>query len=617
MEMRFSEIAKEYNGKLCSYMPFAGIEDKSGFDTLPEPLKEELVREGELFLGYDYPLIRATDFMKFKRTGNRVDFEEIYFAKRHALNGLVLAECVEQKGRFLDDIINGIFALCEESAWQLPAHNSYVRNEPQYILADSTRPVIDLFAAETGALLAWVAALLQKELDEVSPFIVKRIQHELSLRIIEPYLNRHFWWMGKDKEPMCNWTVWCTQNVLLTAFSVDFPEDIRKAVFQKAAQSCDYFLKDYGDDGCCDEGAQYYRHAGLCLFGCMNILNQVAGNLFAPLFQWEKVKNIAAYILNVHVDDKYYFNFADCSPVAGRAGVREFLFGKVTGQPELMRFAAKDFQTEGQLYTDEVNRINLYYRLETLFYYDEIMRFDTSAPIYHKDVYYPSVGLFIAHNDIYSLAVKAGDNDDSHNHNDTGSFTLYKKGKPVFVDIGVESYTQKTFSPRRYEIWTMQSGYHNLPAINGLDQTDGEAYRATDVKVFNGQAFRAQTAGMQAGTSENASGISMELATAYQLPENISYMRSITLDKKENRIILTDKTNAEETILNFITYDKPVINDNHIQIGSHTTARFTGAEAFIVEVLPITDARLKKAWDHDLYRIRLKMTGPDFHMDIQ
>ena len=57
----------------------------------------------------------------------------------------------------------------------------------------------------------------------------------------------------------------------------------------------------------------------------------------------------------MHVDDKYYFNFADCSPIAGRAGVREYLFGKATGQEDLCLFAAKDFQAgQGQLITDEV-----------------------------------------------------------------------------------------------------------------------------------------------------------------------------------------------------------------------------------------------------------------------
>lgn len=628
MEMRFSQIAADWHGELSEYAPYPKAEDRGAYARLPEGLKREIIKEGEAYLGYEYPVIRATDFMRFKRSGDRVAFEDVYFARRHALCGLVMAECVEHEGRFWDDIINGIFAICEESAWQLPPHNSYIRNEPQYLLPDATRPILDLFACETGALLSCVYYLLKKELEEISPFITKRIRHELDIRIITPYLTEHFWWMGKEEEEMCNWTPWCTQNILLSAFLTPYAEDTRREIVQKAASSCDYFLKDYGDDGCCDEGAQYYRHAGLCLFGAMSILDQVTGNAFVSLFQWDKIKNIAAYIINVHVNDKYYFNFADCSPIAGRCTVREYLFGKSTGQLSLMQFAARDFQSgHGRLYTDDVNQMNLFYRLQTVFTYEEVIGFDTSTPIIYKDVFYPSVGLFIVRNKCFSLAVKAGDNNDSHNHNDTGSFTLYKNGMPIFADIGVESYTKKTFSSDRYEIWTMQSCYHNLPTINGLDEKDGVAFCATDVFT---------------SLDEMTPSISMELATAYPLADSgvdeaairvsdntandnrissrenaISYQRKITLDKAECKVKLCDTTNAHDVILNFITYEKPLVSADFMQIGSLATATYTGAHLLTVEVLPITDPRLQRAWDHDLYRIRLQLEEAKFQMVVQ
>ena len=462
------------------------------------------------------------------------------------------------------------------------------------------------------------------------------IENNLKRRILVPYLTAHFWWMGHDDEPMCNWTVWCTQNVLLTTFLMPWSEEMSsklaapvhaftgdaplflpentsdtvvalQAILHKAAESCDYFLKDYGNDGCCEEGAQYYRHAGLCLYGAMTVLNTVTGGHFASLFQWDKVKNIAAYILNVHVDDKYYFNFADCSPIAGRAGVREYLFGKATGQKDLCLFAAKDFQAgQGQLITDEVNGGNLFYRMQTAFHYEELMQQNTSTTLSHRDVYYPSVGLFLVHSGALDLAVKAGDNADSHNHNDTGSITLYKNGQPILVDIGVETYTQKTFSPRRYEIWTMQSGYHNLPTICGMDQNDGEEYRAKNV---------------MAELTVAEPSISMELAAAYPSAQaavsDLTYIRKVTLKKSSDTVVLEDHTNAEDVVLNFITYEKPVVlSSGELSIGK-ATAAFEGAELLALETLPITDARLKTAWDHDLYRIRLKMSGADFQLTVK
>ena len=74
--------------------------------------------------------------------------------------------------------------------------------------------------------------------------------------------------------------------------------------------------------------------------------------------------------------------------------------------------------------------------------------------------------------------------------------------------------------------------------------------------------------------------------------------------KSSNTIVLEDHTNAQDVILNFITYEKPVIlSDGKLSIGE-ASASFEGADLLAIETLPITDARLRTAWDHDLYRIR-------------
>lgn len=605
MKMKWKETAEAFlaTGRdLQQFRPFPAADRRNVWEALPPELKERLIAHGEACLDGSWQPVLATDFMNFKRTGNRVDFEKIYFERRYRLNSLVMAECVEDSGRFLDEIINGIFVLCEESAWQLPPHNSYRRGDPQELLPDASRPVLDLFACETGAQLACIRYLLEKKLNAVSPFIVTRIALELERRIAAPYLHRHFWWMGNGDEPMCNWTPWCTQNVLLAVFMNGCDQALGKAVLLKAAESCDLFLKDYGEDGCCDEGAQYFRRAGLCLDAATDLMNQVTAGAFTPLYQEEKLRNIALYIANVHVDGKYYFNFADCSPAAGRAGVREYLFGKRTGQPELMSFAAADYRAaQDEIYQEEMYRLSLYYRLENAFHYREVMAYETSALTIPEDIFYSSIGLFIARSKSFCLAVKAGDNADNHNHNDTGSLTLYRDGLPLLADIGVESYTGKTFSSRRYEIWTMQSGYHNLPTIEGLDQRDGSEYRAKNVAV----SLRTDRA-----------SVSMDIAGAYPLPEqNHFYQREVVLDKKQDCVTLTDTTDCGSVILNFITYEKPEIKDSVIRLGT-AALHFQGASFLALETLPITDPRLQTAWDHDLYRFRLAVTGSVFRMII-
>jgi len=134
IEKRFLETAETFHGTFQSFRPFPKASMQTSYETLPESLKEKLIQAGEEKLNYSFPVIRATDYMRFKRDGDRAAFEALYFAKRNVLNDLIQAECVEHQGRFLDDILNGIYSICEETAWQLPAHNSYIRDTPQLIL---------------------------------------------------------------------------------------------------------------------------------------------------------------------------------------------------------------------------------------------------------------------------------------------------------------------------------------------------------------------------------------------------------------------------------------------------------------------------------------------------
>ncbi|MDR1765911.1 MAG: heparinase II/III-family protein [Lachnospiraceae bacterium] len=571
------------------HFPFPDIDDRPAWDGLPTDVKDALVADAART---PYPTLLATDYLEFSRTGDRGHFEEKYFRRRTMLDAFVLAECICDDGRFLDDIVNGLALICEEPAWQLPAHNSYIRDTPQLPLPDVTRPVIDLFAAETGAILGVACRLLKPRLDAVSPIILDNVGHTLRNRLVGPYLDTHFWWMGGGDGPMNNWTAWCTQNILITALCFPWGEsmapDVLPRILTQARASLGCFLDEYGEDGCCDEGALYYRHAGLCLFTCMELLGAAAS------YDDPKIRNIAAYILHVHAAGPWYVNFADCSPVPGRCGVREFLFGRRTGNPALMAFAAEDFrQSEDRLCTYEHS---LYDRLLTLFTYNEIMGYavtlhgsaasmghavtahagtahkpDAGLPIAeptddptcaaHPDIFYPSTGLLITRDARLLLAVKAGDNADSHNHNDVGSFIVYKDGRPLFIDVGVETYTKKTFSPQRYGIWTMQSQYHNLPTIRGCMQRDGGSFRATGVTWTLGGKTGAATLeanGQRAAREHNRDdderqnaperclvwGMEMEIATAYDftgtaghdgtlpgMPPPVTYRRKAMLFK--------------------------------------------------------------------------------------
>ena len=618
-------IVRDYLSKTSGCKVFAGYPDISKRDewnALPLELKREIVRRGEEALLEPWSELLVSDFSEFSRSGNRVRFEDKYFPRRRKLNSLVMAECVENEGRFVGAVLDGLYLILEESSWCLPPHNSHVRDGRNDVMPNVARPVIDLFDAESGAEVAFCEYLLRPVFEKISPNISEYVNYRLEERIFKPYLNEHFWWMGNGKEPMCNWTPWCTQNVLICALTRDagyFDEDTKREFIEKAAASCDYFLDEYGDDGCCSEGAQYYSHAALTLFGCLELILSATDESFSEVYKEKLVKNMANYIMKMHVAGDTYINFADCSAHPGRRGAREFLFGKRVFDEAMTSFAAEDFKAESMYARMIPDEINLFYHVMQAFAYKEMMDYP-SIDVRCEDSWFESTGLMVARDDVYTLAAKAGNNADSHNHNDVGSFTIYKNGKPFVIDLGVGTYTEKTFSDRRYEIWTMQSAYHNLPTFiedggaeisknveAGIMQKPGAEFAASDVvcNLGGGESSSVDIA----GASNETCSLSMDIAGAYGDERIRRYHRTVTLNKGEG-ITVTDKYDGDcKAVIGIMTYEMPVSHDgDKISVGDGLgVIEITGGKVKTIEECPIDDERLSISWKHSVYRLLIEM----------
>ena len=171
-----------------AWHPHPTIEDRNAWESLPEYIRSVHIARGERSLGYDWPTVLAVRFLDYVRTDNRGQQERVRGGRRNALVALVVAECMENQGRFLDDITNGIWAICEESFWGVSAHLGAQKAGSG--LPDVAEPIVDLFAAETSALLAWTVYLLGSKLDTISQLIVPRVELEMDRRILTPLLER-------------------------------------------------------------------------------------------------------------------------------------------------------------------------------------------------------------------------------------------------------------------------------------------------------------------------------------------------------------------------------------------------------------------------------------------
>ena len=159
---RLGELLKE------TFKPFPCSGDRVRWDYLSEEKKDILIHWGEdALLGY--PQLTATQFLAYSRTGERGVFETPYFSRRKLVFGAALAECVENKGRFVDAVIDGIWLICEETSWVVSAHNN---QEPDDMypfqhksLPDENNPYVDLFAAQTASVLSYVLYFMKEKLD--------------------------------------------------------------------------------------------------------------------------------------------------------------------------------------------------------------------------------------------------------------------------------------------------------------------------------------------------------------------------------------------------------------------------------------------------------------------
>ncbi|MBL7736857.1 MAG: heparinase II/III family protein [Chitinophagaceae bacterium] len=586
------------------YRPFPRYNDRSGWETVPKAHKENLIAKAEAYLNYDWAPLPATVFLEYSKNGNRSHFENIQFKRRNVLSTLMLAECLEHKGRFLENIVNGVWATCEESFWGVPAHIS-MQKDGKPGLPDVAEPIVDLFAAETGSLLSWAYYLLREPLDSVSPLISDRIVYEVNRRILSPNLERNdFWWMGYNHIEVNNWNPWICSNWLIAASLVEQDKEKKKKALHKIAECLDHFLNDYPDDGGCDEGPSYWDRAGGALFDCLEWLYGASKGDY-NVFNNQLVKNIGAYIYYAHIDKDYFIDFADASARVNINPTLVYNFGKRTGNQELMSLGAYAASTQ-KIEEGKING-NLYHMGIALLNARELMGAE-KRDLQPKDFWLPDLQVFGARQkqgsaEGFFLAGKGGHNAESHNHNDVGNFILYYDGKPVIIDIGVETYTSKTFSANRYDIWTMRSEYHNLPTINGYEQSPGKEYAAKDV-LF------------KAGNKEAV--FSLDIAGAYPQEAGVQKWDRKLILKRSGAFQLVDdyalKAVTGELFFTLITPCLPVVKDGKLVLQGD------GFEAIIpydknkmelaTEEKKIEDERLKHSWKDKLYRIKFMLKSP-------
>ena len=625
------------------YRPFPTIQDRTGWDGLRGETRAALLADGETYLGFHWPEMPATVFLEYARMGNRSDYEAIRNKRMGALQALVFAECVEARGRFVDDIVNGLWATCEESFWGVPAH-LYIQ-KADLGLPDPRDPIVDLFAAQTAALVATAVYLLGDTLDKVNPLVRERCVFEAERRILEPCLAQNFMWMGLpggkprhdlpwlvdpkagEVQAVNNWNAWICWNWLTTALFLDRDAARRAKGVGKIMLCLDKFIDSYPDDGGCEEGPGYWSVATGALFEGLELLRSAtAGKL--DIYGNPLLLEMALYMPRTQIAGEFYINQGDASSILRPDADKLFRMGRRLRNKDVIDFAVATIPPKYVPAT-----------LPSLFDEVELRKQPPARTPLYRDTWLPETRVMAARKRAGSseglyLACIASDNGKSHSHNDTGSFWVYSDGLPILIDLGQESYQKKSFDVHRYEIPTMQSSWHNLPTIGavepgraatqtgpapgqvtpgvGMDEGVGPQFAATDVR------YRATDAEAE---------LSMELRGCFPAAARLrSWRRSVRLTRALDQVRIVDTYALDQAVpvtLNLITTcaitepSKGVLELTHPFWGATIDPKPGATTApvhitydpavltFRTDTMDLENAELVRNWGRKAYRIRL------------
>lgn len=573
------------------WVKYPDYKDRKGWDEFLGKHKAEAILRGEKRLNQQWQIVKATDYLAFERTGDRNIMENPFDANNRSIADLLLAELAEGKGRFIDQLINGVFHSCEMTSWALAAHlivQPSHRSLPSY-----DYPLIDLTAGDLGGLLSWTYYFMRNSFDKVNPEISRRLRHELQIRILDPYMeNDNFWWMAVNYrgQMVNNWNPWCNSNSLMCFMLLENDRDkLAKAVY-RSMQSVDKFINYTKTDGACEEGPSYWGHASGKMLDYLELLSDVTGGK-VTIFDQPMIKSMGEYISRSYVGDGWVVNFADASARGGGDSSLIYRFGKAVNSDELKGFAALMKTTSSLPNSGR----DIYRTLAAISIDNELQQVKAKHETPSLTWYPETEFCYLATKSGVFLAAKGGYNDESHNHNDAGSCSVWFDQTPVLIDAGVGTYTRQTFSNERYNIWTMQSNYHNLPMINGVPQKYGKKYKASETSA-TGNSFRTN------------------IAAAYPEEAKVKkWIRSYSV--KQNQVQINDAFELTETfapnIVNFMTWgevDQTEKGKVKIAVKGKKALLAYDANLFELSVDPVklTDKRLSNVWGDSVYRLSFK-----------
>lgn len=521
--------------------------------------QQQFINAGRELDNEKIPQLTEELFSLFERTGNRLEYENVYFKRRKFLTVYAMLSIMHGKQSHITRLAEIIEAISDEECWALPAHVD--RSGKNW------RITIDLFAAETAFSLAEITCLLKNKL---SADLQEKVRREIFRRVLEPYEESNFPYSAWEASQM-NWCAVCCGSIGGAAIYLMQNDKARlNKLLKRINSSIVNYIKGFCEDGACLEGLGYYTY-GMSFFAAYSDLMYRYSEGKVDLFENAKLKNIALFQQKCFLTGNITISFSDSQrDEKYRLGLTAYLSRHY---PEV---EISDISLAADLETDNCYR----YIVLSRDYFWAKQRVDNviSKREWHTVLPQAQWSVCRSDNDCV-LAAKGGHNDEPHNHNDVGSFIYACEGESILDDIGAGEYTKDYFNENRYKYICCRSLGHNVPLIDGREQLAGAQYKASGF-VSDGN-----------GKTE------MNIEAAYGLSADDKITRSFLFERSSGICTVTDSfrlSGETEVTENLVTSHKPMIS------GSDFIVR-TSKNEFVIQITNGKELNITKETYTDHY----------------
>lgn len=511
----------------------ARITDRAAWDRLaatPHGARE--VKAAAALLSRPVPDAPDAEYLEFSQNGNRSRYQTSLFRRMGGFRRLVVAECLEDRGRFIPKIADYVDAFAAQRSWTLPAHDGA-------LTCFNGAPHVDLVSGELSLTLAFCSDWLGDRLPAATRAAIRA---EVERRTFRPHLDHArgvrkilgHWWLHAGN----NWNSVCNACVVRAALALVEDRRLRAEFVAIAEASVPFALKGYTDDGYCSEGMGYWNYGwGHHLQMGLSVRAATGGRV--DLFADPKCKTVMRYAYGFQILNGQSPHFADGG---GNADAANLALGRQIW-PDLVNTAAlKSPAFSGHPAVFSLRAFG-----------QEPAPVAPTLDILPPRSWFPDAQVLLArarHPEqtlTFGVGFKGGHNAELHNHNDIGSYYVMLDGVEMTGDPGGEVYTRRTFSKDRYVSKVLNSYGHPVPVVGGQLQRTG---RAAAAKV------------LRASFTDAKDEVAIEYAAAYAVPALKSLVRTLAFDRVRNvltvsdRIVCTAPTAFEVPVITYRTWRK-------------------------------------------------------------